>query len=250
MNPHAHTHDAGAASTRPDPAGGHGMVVVGQDTMFFSHLPMFMSPHHYQVIVEGTLSQPGSDPQGAYREDRKRHPQANVYTFNPAAFVLPDIFPPALTRKQFRGDLFRGHFESPPEFPDEPALLARGITVNISNVVYSQKLIPHPTRPDGLEYLLFGRGEELFLAHVITTPPDFDQILSVNVTGHAFGDDVLRRGVRVQMPGSVNSPAQRLKPGNTAAATARVSDKDVAFTINPGAELYFMKRELAEEATT
>jgi hypothetical protein len=222
------------------------MVVVGTDTLFFSHLPMFMSPHDYQVILEGTLSQTGSDPQRTYRDDRARHPDAAVYTFNPVAFVLPDLAPPAAKRKQFRGDLFRGHFEAPPEFPAEPRLVAGGVTVAVTNVVYFQKLTPQPTRPDTLEYLLFGNGEEVFLAHLITGPPDFDQIVSAKVTGHQLTADQLRHGVRVQVAGSPASSAQRVKPGKAVSASARVSGQKVTLKVEAGAELYFMERELAE----
>ena len=55
---------------------------------------MFMSPHDYQVVLEGTLSQQGVDPQRTYREDRKGHVKTRVYTFDPVPFVLPDLFPP------------------------------------------------------------------------------------------------------------------------------------------------------------
>ena len=221
------------------------MVVVGTKAMFFSHLPMFMSPHDYQVILEGTLSQPGTDPQRIYREDRARHPEA-VYTFNPVAFVLPDIAPPTPKRKQFRGDLFRGHFESPPEFPAEPSLIAGGVTVQVTNVVYFQKLMPHPTRPDTLEYLLFGSSEEMFLAHLITQPPDFDQIVSARITGRQLTADQLRRGVRVRLAGNARSLAERLKPGKAVPVTAEVSGEKVTFNVEAQADLYFMERELAE----
>ena len=43
--------------------------LVGLETIFFyATCPMFMSPHDYQVILEGTLSNQGSDPQRTYRE--------------------------------------------------------------------------------------------------------------------------------------------------------------------------------------
>ena len=246
MDPHAHGHHAEGNSTPPEGLGGHGMLVVGTETMFFSHLPMFMPPHDYQVILEGTLSQKGSDPQRTYRDDRARHPDAAVYTFNPVAFVLTDLAPPAPKRTQFRGDLFRGHFEAPEEFPAEPQLIAGGVTVVVTNVVYFQKLTPQPARPDHLEYLLFGKGNEIFLAHLITGPPDFDQIVSVKVTGHEFTADELRRGVRVHVPGATASSAQRVKPGKAVSANAQASGKNVAFEVEAGAELYFMERELAE----
>src|SRR6185295_5741801 len=113
MNHPMHEEGSTEGTARHDPPATHGMLVVGLETMFFYHLAMFMSPHDYQVVLEGTLS-PGSD---AYREDRKAHPQTRVYTFAPVPFVLPEVFPPALERNTIRGDLFRGHFESPPEFP-------------------------------------------------------------------------------------------------------------------------------------
>ena len=47
---------------------------------------------------------------------------------------------------------------------------------------------------------MFGKGDELFLAHLITRPPDFDQILSVKVSGHAFTDAELGQGVRIISP--------------------------------------------------
>jgi len=246
MDQHAHDHAAGNASAAKDKPAGHGMVVVGTGTLFMSHLPMFMSPHDYQVIIEGTLSSDGADPQRSYREDRTRHPEATIYTFNPAPFVLTDLFPPAAKRTQFRGDLFRGHFEAPDEFPAPPALLAGGVQVAVTNVVYAQKLTPHLSRPATLEYLLFGKGEELFLAHLISAPPDFDQIVSTKVSGRQLTADELRGGVRVQVNGTTSAPAQRLKAGKAVSASATVSGKKVTLQVEPRAELYFMARELAE----
>jgi len=246
MDQHSHTGVVEDGSASQDRPAGHGMVVVGRETVFFSHLPMFMSPHDYQVILEGTLSQEGTDLPRAYRTDRVNHPAATVYTFNPAAFVLPDLFPPALRRKQFKGDLFRGHFESPPEFPAEPVAIGSGVKVDVTNVVYFQKLLPHQKRPDHLEYLLFGKGEDLFLAHLIAGPPDFDHIVSAKVTGHQFSPDELRRGVRVEVSGTTSSSAQRLHPGKAVSASAQISGQQVAFKVEPGTELYFMERELAQ----
>jgi hypothetical protein len=38
----------------PDPNatfGTHGMLLFGEETLYLSHLPMFMSPHNFQVIL-------------------------------------------------------------------------------------------------------------------------------------------------------------------------------------------------------
>ena len=239
-------HMAGPAGTSPrkDPPAGHGMLVVGLDPIFFYHLPMFMSPHDYQVILEGTLSKQGSDPQRTYREDRKGNLKTRVYTFAPVPFVLPDVFPPAHKLTKVQGDLFRGHFESPPEYPADPSEIGSGVDVNITNVVFAQKLLPLPTAVDRLEYLLFGKGNELFLAHLITRRGDFDQVVSAEIKGHQFLDDELRRGIRVQFSGKANASSQRLAEGKTVSGSAQVSDKKFAIEVKPGVEFYMSERDL------
>jgi hypothetical protein len=65
----------------------HGMLMVGSQQIYLSHLPMFHGPHDYQVIVEADLGQAGN---GVYLEDRKSHPSEKIYTLWPQeAFVLP-----------------------------------------------------------------------------------------------------------------------------------------------------------------
>ena len=220
------------------------MLVVGRDTAFFYHLPMFMSPHDYQVILEGTLSQPGSDPQRIYREDRKAHPQTRVYTFKPVPYILPDLFPPAHKLRTIRGDLFRGHFERPPEYPAEAFEIGTGVDVTIANVVFVKKLLPVSSPPDHLEYVLFGKGRELFLAHRISRRGGFDQVVSVAIKGHQFSDDELRKGILVQFTGTADTSAHRLAKGATVSGTARVSDRSVAVEVEPQVELYMSERDL------
>lgn len=231
-----HSHD--------DPPGGHGMLVVGLEATFFYHLPMFMSPHDYQVIFEGTLSKQGSDPQKAYREDRKSHEKTTVYTLAPVPFVLPATFPPALKLKKIQGDLFRGHFERPPEFPAEPSKIGSGVDVTITNVLFVQKLLPPPTALTHLEYLLFGTSNELFMAHLITKKGDFDQVVSAEINGHQFTNDELQRGVRVQFSGQANTVEQKLVATKVVSGSARVSDKDLAIEVTPRVEFYMSKRDL------
>ena len=244
MEHHSHADGATAAGPHKDAPAGHGMLVLGLEKTFFYHLPMFMSPHDYQVILEGRLSKPGLDPQTTYTEDRKAHVPTRVYTFAPAPFVLPDVFPPARQRKTVRGSLFRGHFETPDEYPADPVQIGEDVTVNIADVVFAQKLLPPAVAPDHLEYLLFGTGRELFLAHLITRQGDFDQIVSADVTGHQFVEDDLRHGVRVQFSGKANTAAQRLAEGKSVSGTARVADRQVAIEVKPRVEFYMSERDL------
>ncbi|WP_157899465.1 hypothetical protein [Luteitalea pratensis] len=228
-----------------DRAVSHGMLVLGQETAFFYHLPMFMSPHDYQTILEGTFSQAGADPQRTYREDRHSHPDTRVYTFAPDPFVLPELFPPDPKRKRISGELFRGHFEQPAEYPDEPASIGAAVDVTIGNVIFVQKLLPLPTPLDGLAYVLFGKGKELFLAHLLTRKGDFDQVVSAEIRGRQFTDDELRHGVTVRFTGKANTVASRLVEGKAVSGTANVANAKVAVEVVPTREFYMSERDLA-----
>jgi hypothetical protein len=219
------------------------MVVVGTEHVFLSHLPMFMKPHDFQVILRARFGDHGGDPQRTYVEDRKAHPKALVYTIAPAPFVLPDILPPAPGRpprlRSFRADLFRGHFEQP---GPGTAQIAADVVVTVADVVLAHRFDLEAPAPDDLAYLLFGRGSERWLAHVITRPPDFDQLVSVTVTGPTFTDKGLAAGIPVTVPGRKNLATERVRPGAgdaPVAAVATVAGKAVPLELRPQVEFYF-----------
>ena len=196
-----------------DPIATHNMLVVGEKAVYLYHLPMFqqkgesLMPHRYQVILEVGFDK-GGNAQGDYITDRQNHPDKKIYTINPEPFVLPNLVSPDLQQgslHKFKGTIFRGHLEKGGKsiLPD--------VDVNVEQVVYFQKFAPVAKRPVQLEYLLFGKGEEIFLAHLVTAPPDFDQVLSVTVTGHVFKDEELAKGIKVVIPHTINRPSARLK---------------------------------------
>ena len=86
----AHESHPAAPTDRP---GVHGMLMVGEETIYLSHLPMFMSPHNYQAILEVTLTSKGSDPQAIYANDRRTTGE-KIYTFMPERFVLTELVSP------------------------------------------------------------------------------------------------------------------------------------------------------------
>jgi hypothetical protein len=216
-----------------DPAT-HNMLLVGEKTAWLSHLPMFVglnkektdfrTPHRYQVIIEAAFSEGSRNLTDVYFADREKNPAVKMYTFNPADFVLPDLDPTGSSPlKRFRGNaLVRGHlerggtafigdFENPPD---------RGaFDVKVVNVVHFHKFAPGAAKPTQLAYILFGKGSETFLAHLITAPPDFDQIMSVRVTGQQFSDAELSRGIAVTFPGRTNTSRARLKEKVQASGT-------------------------------
>jgi len=198
----------------------HNMMIVGVKTVYISHLPMFeglngdgdfASPHRRQVIMEATFTQAGKDLTQIYSRDRAGHPTEKMYTLSPAEFVLGRVDPKGKALRKFRGNaIFRGHLER-----EHERIIGRenvsSFDVNVQNVVHFHKFDPKGTKPTHLEYLLFGKGPELFLAHFITLPDDFDQIVSVNIPEHGLTDAQLSRGLHVIIPSRDNAPLKRLK---------------------------------------
>ncbi|MDX6272455.1 MAG: hypothetical protein QOD28_3678 [Acidobacteriota bacterium] len=226
----------------------HNMLIVGQESVFLSHLPMFNapdfnSPHRYQVILEATFTKAGANPQAVYANDRKKNPATKIYTLNPNKFVLQNLMPsdaqPAIN--SFGAKIFRGHLEKPAN-----RVLASGVNVNVKNVIHFREFDPKAARLERLEYILFGKGKELFLAHFITRPPDFDQVLSVTVADHSFNDEELRKGMRVvfERPNSITGRLMEKQE-----AVGEVRDANGAATplkarFKAGSEFYFEEGEL------
>ncbi|BAW05909.1 hypothetical protein [Nocardia seriolae] len=94
----------------PNTIGTHGMLVFGtQSTTYFSHLPMFMSPHNFQVLLEVDLD---DESHTALAVDRHAGFHG-IHTFDPEVFPITELDPsgggPKLT--SIRGSLVHGHFE-------------------------------------------------------------------------------------------------------------------------------------------
>jgi hypothetical protein len=199
----------------------HGQLILGEESLYLSHLPVFWfdpqrHPHNFQVIMEVTFSQEGSDPRAVYVRDRKAHSDQRVYTLAPEHFNMSDLllrYPGYQPLRAFKGRVVRGHFEKPSH-----TSILDPVVVNVQNIVYFQEFDQQAGKHPQLEYLLFGKSQEFFLVHLISAPPpDFDQIARVTISGHTLTEDELRRGVRVAFPGQDNTAEMRLKAGERVA---------------------------------
>ena len=87
----------------------------------------------------------------------------------------------------------------------------------------------------------------MFLAHVISQPPDFDQILSVELVGPHPDLEELKTGISVVFPGRANTAEARLRHGETATARGHVTGAHqfLAIEFADVHELYFEEGELA-----
>lgn len=146
----------------------HGMAVVGTQKVYLSHLPMFHSPHDYQVLLEVSLD---SSSQKAYLKAKGSAP-SELFTIVPEVFVLPEMI---ANPKPFKAALYQGHFER------GGSVVVDEATVTITKVIYFNKFSPTESKHAEARFILFGNKDEQFLAHQITVKPDFDQLLSVQV---------------------------------------------------------------------
>jgi hypothetical protein len=226
----------------------HGQLIFGTERIYLSHLPMFMfdpsrHPHNYQVIMEVDLPDDGMDPKAKYIADRKANPDTRVYTLDPEEFAMSDLISNDTDQpiRSFKGDIYRGHFER------GGTQILSNVSFNVKNIIYSQKFDPKAENLKSLEYLLFGHGKEIFAAHIITKPPDFDQVLAVESVNPALIDDELNAGILLTFLGRENNSTMRLKEGENAPGERSTRDASGAkLEINIGEEIYFEENELSE----
>lgn len=225
-----------------DPPGTHGMLLFGEKTIYLSHLPMFsMNIHRYQVILEVTLTKEGGDAQADYVRDRRQHPGTRIYSFEPEPFILPELDPKNSQRSSFRGTIFRGHFERGGKPINE------NVVASVTRVVHFHKFDSQAAGLPQLEYFVFGKDRDLFLAHLITRPPDFDQVMSVSQIDRNFTNEELSEGAPIIFPGKRNTPAQRIKPAIQVIGQVKQTGAGAAKTVKlrPGVQFYFEAGELA-----
>lgn len=225
------------ALTGNDAPAVHGMLLIGTNHIFLSHLPMFHSPHDYQVLLAATLTATEIDPTAAYLEDRRKT-GARLYTWAPEPFSLP-----SLVKKHdgaspvMYGTIFRGHFER-----GGTPLMSDRVRADVTRVFHFRRFIPSTYLAEHSKYILFGESDDWYLAHWITRPPDFDQVLSV----------VLRRDLPFEIPESnsillndrENCVEHRLVAGEKISGTALPSERAVDFEV--GIEIYIETNELAK----
>ena len=137
--------------------------------------------------------------------------------------------------------MFRGHLEK----GGTPVDALQNIEVHIKRIVHAHSF--EADKLPALTYVLFGGDQELFLAHVISKAPDFDQILSISAKGVRPSAEELQRGVTVEVPDRPNVPAGRLKSKEAVPVRGHVTGAHQFLNLNIAvqAELYFEEGELS-----
>ncbi len=189
-----------------DHASVHGMLVLGKEKIYLSHLPMFHSPHDFQAIMEVKLDKVG---ESTYLALRKKGD--DLVTLVPEPFVLPDML---ANPKPFLADIYLGHFER------GGVVKATKVMVTIQNVILQRKLSPLEVKGDVYEGFIFGEKDDLYLAHLIKGRPDFDQFFSVQGS--------LKQNSVINFPGS--DPRSFLKLGEAISSAGKLTLKANLYT--------------------
>lgn len=197
-----------------DPPCIHGMRIVGEQSIYLSHMGLFNDfCHDYQGIFEVSF-EGASNPQQIYLEAQKKDANQNEFTIKPTQkFVLPEFAAGKLT--SFKANIYSGQYERP---TTNPKLLASDVTVKLKQVKYFRQFKTGAKQPAMSEYLLFGTETEQLAAHLITAPPDFDQIVAVKLP-LPLTETELAKAVRLVLPNrptpdSKANLSQALKPGD------------------------------------
>jgi hypothetical protein len=214
----------------------HGMLIVGTSNVFLSHLPMFHAPHDYQAIFEVALSEQGTDATAIYQEDRRTSGE-RVYTWVPKPFALPSLFTPGNAAPQMQGTIFRGHFER-----GGTPITSDRVRATVTRVLFARKFTPSDAPLSHLQYLLFGTTKEPFVAHVISRPPDYDQILSITMPQPPSGWD--GTSVVLEFPDRQNTHDERVREGDALDAVV-VPASTAALHLAVRREFYLETSDLA-----
>lgn len=165
------------------------MTLLGTEVIYASHLPMFHSPHDYQIILVLELD---SADQKIYMNDKKDHPAENLYTIEPENFVLPEM---VNYIKKFKASIYRGHFER------GGVKFMENVPVKIKQIVYQQHFDPAAKKDKNLQYILFGNRKEQFMVHHISARPDFDENISVELHNSKVWKAIESKGyVTIEFP--------------------------------------------------
>jgi hypothetical protein len=150
--------------------GTHGMAVFGGlDGLYASHLPMFHTPHDFQVVLKFHLQDAAVD--AALRLALSQ--QATLWTLEPERFDLLKLSAQVQPLTHFQARIVQGHFErGGSEKWREQAVVVDSV------LIFRTLSATQRTRSAG-KYYLIGTPAEAFMIKEIDRRPDFDVIVAL-----------------------------------------------------------------------
>ena len=151
---------AAAQATEPHLIGSHGMVLINdkQAGSFVSHLPLYRSPHNYQIIYKVQLPQEVPIEQLAV---------SGMVTVLPDNFDLNRL----VNGESFtiNAKFFQGHFE-------RGGQLSHSAKLTFVSAVLVKKVAPTQRKSNAQFYTVAINNNQAIFAHIIQPSPSFDAI--------------------------------------------------------------------------
>jgi hypothetical protein len=177
----------------------HGFVTGGRSgqRFFMTHTPVIADPrHHFQVILQGSLTQPAHV--AAYDSLRASgYGDGRVQIFH-AHLSLPEIGSGAITT------LPQSSFEFYPNGVDAEGAPVPGleekIPVRLDRVLHFRAFDPDADYPDGLTFLVYGDQDDVFLDHYIDRAPSFHSVAKLKQRPAFWTQEKFGAALKVAIP--------------------------------------------------
>lgn len=238
----AQSHHAAA-----DHAGQHGMFMMGHDTLFLSHMPMFTTDKHmYQVVLRASLP---AEIMAEYQALRRANPDKpyNLINISGNSFTLPQIKSGEVT--SYNVTVFDGYSNAGGGTPG-PVLWDK-VALKIEEVVLFRHFNFSISRPDTLNYTVFGRGDEAHMTHYIARDPSFQHIISLAEPPEWLSEAQLRSGTELNFADLPSEPIGCKSPLTLDQYKVRLQGRqDLVETLNMGGsqELWYSTGNLLNAA--
>ena len=191
----------------------HNMALVGDHHVFLSHLPMLHGPHNAQVCSMPAFMKDGEEHRRSYTLPTAPPIHRRSSTVQPEAFVLRELFQSGAgaAANSFKATVFRGrHLE---RVAGCRLMRSRDIDVHVT------RSFTHAVSRGGKQPTLNVRHvrqpSRTHLAHLVSSAPDFDQLLAVSGTGSMPSAEELLRGVTVEILDRPDESKSRLQARKT-----------------------------------
>ena len=197
--------------------GRHGQLLYGGSPYYLSHLAVFMGrpddhPHNFQVEQPST-THPRRPPILTAARPVRRYLHGGAGVLRPDGARDGRAGPPASA-------LAPGHDDRTRAFREGGQVIIPSTELNLERIVYFREFVADGEKLERPEYLLFGRSDEVFLTHLISAPPDFQQVLKVEFTGEGNTQDILpgqldsllAEGLVLALADRENTVAERVRP--------------------------------------
>ncbi|MFZ6844012.1 hypothetical protein [Undibacterium sp. RuTC16W] len=183
----------GQTITPHSPAYGlHGMLLFGNNEgLYASHLPMFHTPHDYQVVLQIRIANQQLDAQ--IKKDLTQ--KIRLWTIEPEQFDITTLAPganPAL--RQFKANIVSGHFEQGGK------VRYKSITAIVERALIFRQLSPELHQSDTATYRQIGHGSHRFLLKEIDSRPDYDHVLAISTNARSSRQNILIKKSGISEP--------------------------------------------------